>query len=216
MDILFWFIVSFGIGVWVGNQPRKRQRRDFRKTDFEHHKPRSYAEQVNYSRVPFPRKYKNSRWEDKDELFWGMIDMGVVLRNEKYLTTETEWNYLNKLEAWFGQHCRIFCQVSPGRFLKFPEQETFSTEERARFFTQFNAMSVDYVLVSRNTNQIVCVIELDDSSHGREDRIARDKRLEQMFEMAGVPLLRVGVDDMDMKPPVWAHRKMVEEKMAVS
>lgn len=38
----------------------------------------------------------------------------------------------------------------------------------------------------------------------------------QLFEMAGVPLLRVSVDDMNTEPPVWERRKAVEARMAVS
>ncbi|MDS1915932.1 MULTISPECIES: DUF2726 domain-containing protein [Enterobacter] len=159
---------------------------------------------------------KLSLGEEKEDLFWGMVVEGVILENKKYMTTLTERQYLEKLEAWFGQYCRIFCQMSPGRFLKLPEQEAFSAEERARFFTQFNAMSVDYVLVSRKNNKIVCVIELDDKSHELDERIARDIRLEHMFEMAGVPLLRVNVDEMNTQSPVWERRKAVEERMAVS
>jgi hypothetical protein len=37
-----------------------------------------------------------------------------------------------------------------------------------------------------------------------------------MFEMAGVPLLRVSVDGMNTEPPVWERRKVAEERMAVS
>jgi len=216
MEILLWVAASFGAGVWVGVQHRKSQKKSFRKPTYENRNSRSETAPANRSSVPPPGKYRHSRWEEKEDLFWGMVDMGVVVQNKKYLTTQTEREYLNKLEEWFGRNCRIFCQVSPGRFLKLPEQEAFSAEERARFFTQFNAMSVDYVLVSRITNQIVSVIELDDKSHELEDRIARDKRLEHMFEMAGVPLLRVSVDDMNTKPPVWERRKTVEERMAVS
>jgi hypothetical protein len=36
-------------------------------------------------------------------------------------------------------------------------------------------------------------IELDDSSHAREDRQARDAFVEQVFQAAGVPLLRFPV-----------------------
>ncbi len=53
-------------------------------------------------------------------------------------------------------------------------------------------------------------------SHELDERIARDKRLEHLFEMAGVPLLRVNVDEMNAQPPVWERRKAVEERMAVS
>ncbi len=79
-----------------------------------------------------------------------MVEEGVILENKKiHDNPRPKDNIWKKLEAWFGQYCRIFLPVSPGRFLKLPEQEAFSAEERARFFTQFNAMSVDYVLVSR-------------------------------------------------------------------
>lgn len=218
MDIIFWSVVSFGAGIWVGTRYRKKQKRSFRKTTFDNHHSSSVNTPVVRPSVssPPPGQYRHSRWEEKEDLFWGMVGMGVVLENRQYLTTPTERDYLKKLEAWFGQYCRISCQVSPGRFLKLPDQQAFSAEERARFFTLFNAMSVDYVLVSKKNNKIVCVIELDDKSHEREDRIARDNRLEHMFEMAGVPLLRVSVDDMNTQPPVWERRKAVEERMTVS
>lgn len=77
-----------------------------------------------------------------------------------------------------------------------------SVLKKKRFFIRFNAMSVDYFLVSRTNNKIVCVIELDDKSHELDERIARDKRLEHLFEMAGVPLRRVNVDEMNTQPPV--------------
>ncbi len=219
MDVLFWVAASFGAGVWVGVQHRKSQRKPFRKSTSENCTLRSKAPPTTCTPAPSPPppvKYRHSRWEEKEDLFWGMVKEGVILENKKYMTTSTEKQYLEKLEKWFGQYCRIFCQVSPGRFLKLPDQDAFSAEERARFFTQFNAMSVDYVLVSRKNNKIVCVIELDDKSHELDERITRDKRLEHMFEMAGVPLLRVNVAEMNIEPPVWDRRKAVEERMAVS
>lgn len=218
MDVLFWVAASFGAGVWVGVQHKKSQRKPVRKSTSENRHFRNEAQPTARTPLPPPPpvKFRHSRWEEKEELFWGMVEKGVILENKKYMTTSTERQYLEKLEEWFGQYCRIFCQVSPGRFLKLPDQDAFSAEERARFFTQFNAMSVDYVLVSRKNNKIVCVIELDDKSHELDERIARDKRLEHMFEMAGVPLLRVSVNEMSTEPPVWHRRKAVEERMAVS
>ena len=217
MDILFWIAASFGVGVWVGIGLQGKKRRAFKKPTVDTGNRGMRPAPAPASRqAPPPGKYRHSRWEDKNDLFWGMVDMGVVLENKKFLMTPTERGYLEKLEGWFGKYCRISCQVSPGRFLKLPEQDAFSAEERARFFTLFNAMSVDYVLVSRKNNKIVCVIELDDKSHEKGDRIARDKRLEHMFELAGVPLLRVRVNDMNDEPPVWERRNAVEASLAVS
>lgn len=214
MNILLWVAVSFGVGIWTGARQRKNQKRPPRKSAFDTCSYNLDATPFRQEPLSAPARFKHSRWEDKDALFWGMADMGVVLENKIFLTTPTERDYLVKLEEWFGQYCRISCQVSPGRFLKLPEQDAFSAEERARFFTLFNAMSVDYVLVSRKNNKIVCAIELDDKSHERDERIARDKRLEHLFELAGVPLLRVSVDDMNTEPPVWERRDAVQAKLA--
>lgn len=212
MDVLFWVVVSFGAGIWVGAQQTSRKRGPVRKASNDKVK-QARIPAVAQTPAPPSGRYRHSRWEDKNDLFWGMMDMGIIVENRQYLTTPTERDYLKKLEEWFGHYCAISCQVSPGRFLKFPEQDNFSDEERARFFTQFNAMSVDYVLVSRKNNKIICSIELDDKSHEQEDRIARDKRLEQLFDMAGVPLLRVSVNNMNTIPPVWERRKAVEARM---
>ncbi|EOX7623892.1 MULTISPECIES: DUF2726 domain-containing protein [Enterobacterales] len=37
-------------------------------------------------------------------------------------------------------------------------------------FSICNRMSLDFVLTSKINNNIICVIELDDESHNREDR----------------------------------------------
>lgn len=124
MDVLFWVAASFGAGVWVGVQHRKSQRKSFRQSTSKNRTVRSEAQPTTYPPVSSPHpavKYRNSRWEEKEDLFWGMVEEGVILENKKYMTTPTERQYLEKLEAWFGQYCRIFCQVSPGRFLKLPE-----------------------------------------------------------------------------------------------
>jgi len=52
------------------------------------------------------------------------------------------------------------------------------------------AKHLDYVLVDRTSMESVAAIELDDSSHARADRRARDSFLDQAMKAAGVPLLR--------------------------
>ena len=59
-----------------------------------------------------------------------------------------------------------------------------------------NRKSVDFAICTLKNLNPICGIELDDKSHGRPDRIKRDKEVEQIFEQAGLPLLRVGVYEM--------------------
>ncbi len=49
---------------------------------------------------------------------------------------------------------------------------------------------LDFVLVDRESSRVLAAIELDDASHLRADRVARDAFLEQAMKSAGVPLLR--------------------------
>ena len=50
--------------------------------------------------------------------------------------------------------------------------------------------SVDYVICDKNYIKPILAIELDDSSHEREDRIIRDEKIEGVLSEVGLPLLR--------------------------
>ena len=58
-------------------------------------------------------------------------------------------------------------------------------------FKHINGKSVDYVLLSKETMKPVCAVELDDSSHYRDDRIERDMEVERIFADAKIPLARL-------------------------
>ena len=50
---------------------------------------------------------------------------------------------------------------------------------------------VDFVICEAATMRPLLAVELDDSSHDRADRIARDQFVDRVFEAAGLPLLHV-------------------------
>lgn len=50
---------------------------------------------------------------------------------------------------------------------------------------------VDFLLCDPATMKPFCGIELDDSSHARRDRQDRDEFVDQVFQVAGLPLVRV-------------------------
>ncbi|WP_072115068.1 DUF2726 domain-containing protein, partial [Shigella sonnei] len=113
-------------------------------------------------------------------------------------------------------YCHIHCQVSLGRLINFPEQPEFSEEERKRFFAIYNGMAMDYVLVSKKNNKIVCVIELDDPSHERADRIIRDRWLDTIMTLARVPFVRASVTKLEEIPPVWETRDKIRPLVAAT
>jgi hypothetical protein len=59
------------------------------------------------------------------------------------------------------------------------------------YHNKVDRKSVDFVLFDRNAISPVLAIELDDSSHDREDRQKRDAFVDRVLAKAGLPLLHV-------------------------
>lgn len=51
--------------------------------------------------------------------------------------------------------------------------------------------SVDFLICSHTYYNPLVAIELDDSSHQREDRVERDTKVDQICETAGMPLIHI-------------------------
>ena len=56
-------------------------------------------------------------------------------------------------------------------------------------FNRLASKSVDFAVVD-GSGRVAVVVELDDRTHGREDRIARDKTVSEALGQAGIPLAR--------------------------
>jgi hypothetical protein len=59
-------------------------------------------------------------------------------------------------------------------------------------FDHIKSKHIDFVICDRALSPIIAV-ELDDSSHQRPDRVARDRDVNRILEIASLPLLRVTV-----------------------
>lgn len=57
-------------------------------------------------------------------------------------------------------------------------------------WAHINRKSVDYALLSKKDLSIICAIELDDYTHDREKRKARDEEVERIFRETKLPLIR--------------------------
>lgn len=56
-------------------------------------------------------------------------------------------------------------------------------------FGKIKAKHVDYLLCDKTDLKPLLAIELDDKSHQREDRIARDKLVDGIFKAVGLPVI---------------------------
>ncbi|QDU25856.1 Topoisomerase DNA binding C4 zinc finger [Anatilimnocola aggregata] len=63
--------------------------------------------------------------------------------------------------------------------------------ENQSYRNKIDRKHVDFLLCDPMTMKPRCGVELDDSSHARRDRQERDEFVDEVFEVAGLPLVRV-------------------------
>ena len=63
--------------------------------------------------------------------------------------------------------------------------------ENQSYRNKIDRKHVDFLLCDPTTMQPLAGVELDDSSHARQDRQDRDKFVDQVFKTAGLPLIHV-------------------------
>jgi len=63
--------------------------------------------------------------------------------------------------------------------------------ENQSYRNKIDRKHVDFLLCDPTTMQPLAGVELDDSSHARQDRQDRDKFVDQVFQTAGLPLVHV-------------------------
>lgn len=104
------------------------------------------------------------------------------------LLTDAERSFLGVLEQAIGDRFRIYAQVRLADLL-FVKAGT-DKSKRTAAQNRINGKHADFVLCDPKTLEIICAIELDDSSHQRASRKERDAFLEKACATAGLPLAR--------------------------
>lgn len=136
--------------------------------------------------------------DELDETFTVMLKAGAV-QKKNFLVTDFEHQYLQKLRMWFADRYEIYCQVSVGSSLGInPDVSDLPLQQRRTFAQKCHNMSFDFMLVERATDRITCVVELDDPTHLRGDRRARDRRLDKVCAAAHLPIFHI--TRLDQKP----------------
>ena len=106
----------------------------------------------------------------------------------KTLFSPAERSFLGVLEEAAGDRFRVFGKVRLADTLGV--RRGTAKGERQRAVNRLLAKHADYVLCRPSDLSIVALVELDDSSHERPARRARDLFLEKACAAAGLHLLR--------------------------
>jgi len=64
-------------------------------------------------------------------------------------------------------------------------------KEYMKYFNWIAKKHVDFVLCNPLTMNVICAVELDDSSHAKPDRQKRDTFMDKVFEVSQIPLIHV-------------------------
>ena len=105
---------------------------------------------------------------------------------KSYIMTQREGEFFKTLNEVLGSKWYVVPQVHLSALLN----HKVKGQNWKGAFQHINGKSVDFVLLSKETTKPICAIELDDSSHDRADRSARDDEVERIFKQANIPLAR--------------------------
>lgn len=108
--------------------------------------------------------------------------------------SERELKFFHNLELLIGDKYYIVPQVHLSTIL-----QTYRVPHYYRFNPDLNKISgksVDFALFTKPDYQFKLAIELDDSTHRREDRIIRDRFVDSVMSSAGQKLVRMNSFDV--------------------
>ena len=99
-----------------------------------------------------------------------------------------ELSFYHVLQQVVGEQATLSTKVSLGDLFY---SKTGDRGENLRYRNKIDRKHVDFLLCDPQTMHPLMGIELDDASHNRQSRQERDAFVDQVFEAAGLPLVRV-------------------------
>ena len=103
------------------------------------------------------------------------------------LLTRSELKFYRVLVKAVSADWEIFAMVRIADLMRVKK----GTRQYRKWLNKILAKHVDFVICDSENLVPLVAIELDDASHNRPDRIERDKLVNEIFQSAGMPLLRI-------------------------
>lgn len=105
-----------------------------------------------------------------------------------YLLTKNEWSFYKSLKPITDKYnLHILAKVRLGDLVDV--KKGLSKSERSRAYARVRSKHVDFVLANPKNLAVLCVIELDDSSHQRIDRQQRDYFVDEVCKTVKLPII---------------------------
>ncbi len=123
------------------------------------------------------------------KMFFAKPEKVAGYKSRERVLTPAERSFFGALEMLLSSQYRAFPKIRLADLIA-PASGT----DRSGFQSALNriaAKHADFTICRESDLAILGVVELDDRSHDRADRQARDRFLEQALQSAGIPLLRI-------------------------
>ena len=114
---------------------------------------------------------------------------GYPYSKKDNLFSNAERSFFGVLEQAVGGEFRVFGKVRLADIISVNPMSDRKVWWRA--FSRINAKHVDFLLCDPEALSIQAAVELDDSSHTKEQRKSRDTFLARACQAAGLPLVRI-------------------------
>jgi hypothetical protein len=115
------------------------------------------------------------------------IEPTFPFRKQEYLLSIAEKKFYDVLRPIAEEHNAVV-------FVKVRLEDLLWTPPQYRFMRGYiKSRHIDFVLCGKEKINPICAIELNDASHKRADRIARDQRIVKIFASAMMPFLQIPV-----------------------
>ena len=106
--------------------------------------------------------------------------------------------FFSNAEASFYHFLKRLLQENPLIFPHVTLRDLVSVSgvpksEFYKYHNQIDRKQVDFLLVNTNDLKPLLVIELDDSTNQRQDRVERDRFVEKVLAVAQIPIVRIPV-----------------------
>jgi hypothetical protein len=111
----------------------------------------------------------------------------VTYDARRELFSPAERSFLGVLEQALEERFRVMGKVRLGDLVQ--PAKGFSRSQRTGAWNRINQKHIDFVLCQPDTLAVAGVVELDDASHRRKDRSARDDFIDKALASAGIPIV---------------------------
>ena len=109
---------------------------------------------------------------------------GIQYQMRGALLSPAELSFFKVLQNAGGQSVLICPKVRLADIIKPTEKQNYQTA-----LNKISRKHIDFVLCDPATTKIFGVIELDDKSHERADRVTRDAFVDRVFAAAGIQII---------------------------